>query len=443
MLTGRMLMTLISACIVCGASVRGAAAQCDPVKIRGSLRRFGYSVAVSGDFLAAGSPWESDRAGAVFVYRRSGREWTLDAKIAPESLIDGDNFGQSLSFSGDTVLIGATEKDRRGRGSAYVFRRSESGWRQEAKLQDAAGTWPDKFADSVSIDGDVAVVGASQRDWTGAAFVFRRNDDVWSLQTTLTAADGHPGDAFGASVALQGDRILIGAPSADRRELSGFVYVFELVKKEWVQTAKFGQDVDVAGFGWACSVDGDTALIGAIGGVVNAAYIFSRRDGVWHKDAKFRAKNGGLDFFGWSVAVKGNWAAVGAPDEEVALHPHGAAYFFRRTSQGWSRSLRITQFEGGFGWGVGRAVAVNQLDAIYTIPSAWDEGGNAGRVYALDLGGPCDTNCDGSVDLFDVSPFVRLLIGGRRCSPCAGDANFDGSVDLTDVEPFVQCLLNG
>ncbi len=54
---------------------------------------------------------------------------------------------------------------------------------------------------------------------------------------------------------------------------------------------------------------------------------------------------------------------------------------------------------------------------------------------------PCDTNCDGSVDLTDVEPFIALLLGDDPCDTCAGDANNDGSIDLTDVEAFIACLL--
>ena len=54
---------------------------------------------------------------------------------------------------------------------------------------------------------------------------------------------------------------------------------------------------------------------------------------------------------------------------------------------------------------------------------------------------PCDANCDGSVDLTDVEPFIQLLLGGDPCAECTGDTNNDGSVDLTDVEGFIACLL--
>lgn len=76
-------------------------------------------------------------------------------------------------------------------------------------------------------------------------------------------------------------------------------------------------------------------------------------------------------------------------------------------------------------------------DAVERGPSTlWDA-----RVSA-DACDPCDVNCDGSVDLLDVAPFIDLLLGGGcACTQCAGDANGDGSVDLTDVEAFVECLL--
>jgi hypothetical protein len=54
---------------------------------------------------------------------------------------------------------------------------------------------------------------------------------------------------------------------------------------------------------------------------------------------------------------------------------------------------------------------------------------------------PCDANCDGAVDAFDVEPFISVLLGGAGCAPCTGDVNGDGVIDAFDIEPFVNCLV--
>jgi hypothetical protein len=56
---------------------------------------------------------------------------------------------------------------------------------------------------------------------------------------------------------------------------------------------------------------------------------------------------------------------------------------------------------------------------------------------------PCDANCDGAVDAFDVEPFISVLLGGAGCAPCTGDVNGDGVIDAFDIEPFIDILVNG
>ena len=126
-----------------------------------------------------------------------------------------------MALSGSTALVGATDKAVNGHtyaGVAYVFTRSGSTWSQQAKLTASDATDNDYFALSVALSGDTALIGANSKTVdsnaeAGAAYVFTRSGGVWSQQSELTALDAAAGDLFGDSVALNGDRALVGSPA--------------------------------------------------------------------------------------------------------------------------------------------------------------------------------------------------------------------------------------
>jgi uncharacterized protein (TIGR03437 family) len=138
----------------------------------------------------------------------------------------GDNFAFSLSVSGDTVIAGAYNKSV-AEGAAYVFVGSNGNWSQQAKLLAADAQLRNVFGISVSVDGDLAVIGANRAAaGLGAAYVFARSGSTWTQSLKLTAANGVSGDRFGQSVSLNGGTAIVGAPVHSGAE--GIVYVFPL-----------------------------------------------------------------------------------------------------------------------------------------------------------------------------------------------------------------------
>ena len=147
---------------------------------------FGASVAMEGDYAVVGTSLEDSagtNAGAVYVYRDTGTEWVIDARIVPADPSAGQGFGGAVAIDGDSIIVGAASDNEQGStsGSAYIFVRGVNGWTQQAKLLASDGVARDTFGVSVAISGDVAVVGANM--WedassgadAGAAYVFRRN----------------------------------------------------------------------------------------------------------------------------------------------------------------------------------------------------------------------------------------------------------------------------
>ena len=184
-----------------------------------------------------------------------------------------DFFGSSVALSGDTALVGAsghTVGTNGLQGAAYVFVRSGSSWSQQGpELVAGDGAYNDEFGYSVAVSGDTALVGAIEHDvgakaGQGAAYAFVRSGTVWTQQAELTAGDGIAHDWFGHSVALFGDTAVVGANLA--RWERGAAYVFVRSGSSWSQQGPalvHGDDAASDAFGYSVALSGDSALVGA------------------------------------------------------------------------------------------------------------------------------------------------------------------------------------
>jgi FG-GAP repeat len=240
-----------------------------------------------------GAPHDDDKgegSGSVYVFTRAGTVWSQQAKLNAADGAEGDVFGISIALSGDTILVGADLNDEKAvdAGAVYVFTRSGDNWVQQAKLTAMDGAETDIFGVRVALSGDTALISARRDDDdvmgvdAGSAYIFIRTDTTWKQQAKLTAADGAADDRFGRDVALAGDTAVIGAMfQDDKGENSGSAYVFTRSGNLWTQQAKLtavdGAEGDV--FGFSVALSGDTAVIGAArnddnGNEAGSAYIF-------------------------------------------------------------------------------------------------------------------------------------------------------------------------
>jgi|694.fasta_scaffold24715_4 hypothetical protein len=289
---------------------------------------FGFSVGVDGNLVIVSAPEEdssgreingdqstnnSSNSGAVYVFARSGATWTQQAFLKAANADMGDEFGHSVAISGVTVAVGAPFEESRGtdptdnngnqNGAVYVFARDPSaGWKQEAYVK--AGQYSDtldQFGFSVAISKDTVVVGAPGEDGkgtkvngpeydnsvqvSGAAYVFHRQGTTWSRQAYLKLGgvlfweldSGNELDKFGTSVAICGERVVVGCPN-------------------------YNQEVP------------NNTDIGA-------AFLYQRQDANWKYVSELYPKRPTYsgyyyDEFGESVAISENFAVVGAPNED-------------------------------------------------------------------------------------------------------------------------------
>ena len=465
--------TLLAITLLSSAAVAGPPrSQCgsDPVSKSTYLKSsspgasdyFGVAIAASGDTLVVGAPGEDSaatgiggdpsdnsarNAGAVFVYHRTGLFWTLRNYLKASNTDPDDQFGAAVAIDGDTIVVGAPGEDspdgapnsqtlntRKDLGAAYVFRQVAGTWIQEAYLKPLHGTREDHFGASVAIRGNRILVGAPGEDGipgdpssnartdSGAAYVFERALWNWSQVAYLKAENADAGDAFGSSVALDSTFAFVGAPlesgsavgvggdpSSNGATYSGAVYTFlPDAMGGWTQDAylKSSNSDPLDRFGNSVSADGGRLVVGApredsaatgVGGdsssntatFAGAAYVFVHTPLGWVEEAYLKASNTDIgDFFGTSVALRGDRVLVGAwsessaaagvngDDSDNSAPNAGAAYLFERSAGQWSQSAYIKasspDAQDNFGW----AVALS--DRLVAAGARFEDGGESG-----------------------------------------------------------------
>jgi len=247
---------------------------------------------------------------------------------------DGDEdarFGSSIAISGDTAVVGAIGvKGTDGgvfAGAVYVFVNDGVQWVEQVKLVLPNSQERDLFGKSVAISGDKLLVGAPQvgDSDAGAAYVYVRNGNAWNQQNILTASDAAERDSFGSSVAISGETIIVGA-SADDDEArnSGSAYVFIQTDNTWSEQAKLrASDPGLRrNFGGSAVILGNTAVIGAPSFYDDqgAVYVFKRNGTVWSEEDKLQPS---------SVSGRRLSSDDTTPDRQVRIRRDARNYFGR------------------------------------------------------------------------------------------------------------------
>lgn len=339
---------------------------------------FGSDVAIDGTNAIIGAAADSvegsdhTRPGSAYVFTRVASTWTNRQRLISPAPVNDENFGHSVSISGDYLVIGAPRGLVSGltnQSHAYVFFKSDTNWVMQATLAVPPTTDYDEFGRSVAIYADTLVVGAARASGTGAAYVYVRSGTNWNLQATLSAADGVAGDYFGSAVSLRGETAVIGAQFDDvtTNAAQGSVYVFVRSGTTWSQQAKLVAGDGASGdlFGGSVSLSDDTVLIGAYdaGGDLDwrgAAYVYTRSGTTWSFQQKLLPPIIKDDAtFGGSVAVSDDLAIVGAWGHVNNSTYPGEAFVFVRENGQWTLNTNLTASDGLPGDGFGFSVAVN------------------------------------------------------------------------------------
>jgi hypothetical protein len=315
---------------------------------------FGSAVALSSDLTAVGAPSHNDSAGAVYLFSRSGTNFSGWQKRTASDATPGSGFGTALAMSGDTVFIGAPNVES-------VYATTTAG---EAKLNASDRSGRQYFGTAVAISGDTALVGAHGGGTVvGAAYVFVRSGETWVEQQKLTSLEAVPNDEFGSSVALSGETALVGAPRAN--SLQGSAYIFTRTGSTWSERQKLvASDTPQTGyFGKSVALSTDTALIGAFrDDLVGSAYVFTRSGSTWMERQKLTEQETTGYCFGIDVALQGATALIGTHCGAISAGTNspGLVYLFTRSGSLWTEARRFMAADAmGPDWfGTSRSVAL-------------------------------------------------------------------------------------
>lgn len=354
----------------------------------------------------------------ILAFAVSNANAIEEFKITASDADRDDEFGNSVSISGDYALVGSPRNSDDGSqsGSAYVYVRNDGEWTEQIKLTASDADTGDFFGRSLSIDGDYAIISAYRNDndgeMSGAAYIFARDGEEWTEQAKLTASDADVGDYFGLSVSISGDYAIAGAyGNDDRGENSGSAYIFVHDEGDWVEQAKItAHDTNFEDyFGCAVSISGDYAIIGAEGdsdfGISSgSAYIFVRNGDEWREQAKLNADDEReIDIFGSAVSINENYAVVGALLDDDHGENSGSAYIFVREGDEWTQQAKLEASDGYTEDYFGFSVSINGDRAIvgaygndynggdlsgsaYIFVREGDEWSEKGKILSSDIG---------------------------------------------------------
>ena len=428
---------------------------------------FGQSIAASGSTVVVGAPQRTvgsnSTQGAAYVFVQSGGIWSQQAELTASDGTAFDQFGSSVALDGGTIVVGArgrTVGSNNSQGAVYLFTQSGASWSQQAELTASDGQINDYFGSSIAANGGTIVVGAPGHAATGsnnaqgAAYIFTLSGASWGQQAEVTSSDGVSQDQFGSSVAVSGSTALVGAPChpAAGGCGPGSAYVFTQSVTSWSQQAELTASDGVAQdqFGWSVALDGTTAVVGATLHTVGsnqefqgAAYIFTQTVSSWSQQAEISASDGvSQDKFGYSVALLGNTAVVSAIWHPVTVSctcpGPGAAYIFTQNVSGWSQQAELTASDGADSDDFGHSVALDGSTVVGGAPNH-TVGSNLsqGAAYMFGSTGPMYT--------LSASPnSLNVAQGNQGTSTITitPENGFSGSVSLSASGP-ARGLPNG
>lgn len=361
---------------------------------------FGSAVAASGDTLLVGAAAAATDdplvTGAAYVFESSNGSWSEHRRLRPD-VPYGAGFGSAVALDQDTAAVGVSRvfgAPEDVAGAVYVFVRDDGSWPQQARL---VGGETDRvaFGASVAVQGERLVAGEpgiSNPPIKGRVRVFERSGGVWSPQAVIQASDGTLDNGFGSSVLLSGDVLLIGAPNADVgiETGGGAVYVFTNSGGTWSQQAKVTAPIPakLAGFGRSIALSGNTLVVGAVGGR-GAAYVFALVGGVATLQATLVPSNPDAmsSSYGRAVAISGAGDRIVVSQDYGDFNdPNGRAFVFLLAGPGWSPGVELTGATASLpqasGDGFGRSLAMSGETILVGAPAD----GSAGAVYAADVG---------------------------------------------------------
>lgn len=411
-----------------------------------SQDRLGSSVAVDGDLLIAGLPLAGggNNSGAVAVYRRQNDgSFAEEAILTSSSSVSSGYFGGAVALDGDTALIGAYGEGANLTGAAHVVVRDPNTglWSEQALLSPSDGDSTDYFGFEVALDGDIAAVGSvnyevqSGTSNVGAVYIYVRSGTTWTQSFTISPPTNANFQYFGRALALEGNRLVVGAPKGAGSNLPGRAHVYESSDggQTWALQATFVASVTAAAdrFGREVALSGDTAIVNS---EANNGYavVFERVNGTWtEQEAIAGATDSG---FGLALAVREDVLAVGAPFRDQPATNVGAVHLYRRSGGTWAQEGDLVPSGLSVNANMGTSVALSEHTLVVGAPLQATVVTDGGAVYVAQVGGELGDACTEPGDC--LSGFcVEGLCCDTACDEGCGTCGLSGSEGTCSPEP--------
>lgn len=441
----------------CYQSVQSIVAAGNPV-----LNRFGNNVSVFGDRLFVVANDSVAGESGAYVYRRNGEEWEFESLLVPDAGSLSQCQNCCIAGGQDVVAVGVPREniDSQRRGVVYVFCRDpKSGaWNEEAKLSTIPS---ERFGSAVSIEGDVLAVGSWEFDDgdasdAGAAFVFRRTNGKWEQEAQLINPNAGEWSEFGRSVLVRDGRVFVGAPGFGPGFASpGAVYVYTHVGTQWnfEQSLPIGSNNSID-FGYSIAVYGDDLIIGSpndfeMGDRRGSIRLYHRSNGnLWELVGRFTAPDAKrFDDIGSAVAMNESFIVFGSPGHDEQRSDIGALYVMQRVNDDWTQPVKVRSPYSYASNNLGMSVALFGDELIAGAPGDRQLGANRGAVYSfrIETVDPADCNGNGVPDACDFNYDCNNNGIPDDCDILAGmsDCNGDLLLDVCEVsEGALDCNAN-
>lgn len=292
--------------------------------------------------------------GLGVSFTRTGTTWAASEVFMPNETQAQSSFGSAIAMSDEFVAVGAQNWSRPSAnfsGAAYAFRRANGAPAKTLTLGMPTPQTDANFGNRMAASGNRLVVGAYNEDGAaganqGAVYVYKFQDDCFVLEQKLLPSVQQADANFGRSIAIDGSTIVVGAPfENDTAADAGAAYVFFFSGSSWAQQARLASPEPTGSnrFGYSVAISGNRVVVGAPYDDVSAAFdagsahAYNRSGTTWTFDRTFSLLTPSAgDFFGWSVAADGDAVLVGVPNyNSGSLQDAGAAAFYRWNGTSW------------------------------------------------------------------------------------------------------------
>jgi hypothetical protein len=349
---------------------------------------FGHATSVSGDVAVIGA-WlhghgSISQMGSAYVFRRSASGWEFEQELLADDGTAGMRYAAAVGISGDTIVIGAPYS--RGafpyQGAVYVYVRTRGTWALQQKLVSSHAETDGVFGRYLAISGNVMFISANEEPF-GNVYVFERENGVWTERNRFTSPT-EEGDYFGTALAVSGSTALVGGPDDSEAREPGSVYVYERGTSGWALAQELDPITGGNRFGTSVSLAGDVAAIGSShddddGMLRGSVYVFARTGGMWALQQRvFADASAPLTYFGAAIAISSNRMLVGSGSNTAVV--------FERQGTMWSEIERPAHTSPGLS-GYGQAVALDGDVAAVAAPKDPKAVYEGGSTYLFGAGG--------------------------------------------------------